>query len=422
MLISELLENLNIPDDYCDILAEDWDKTQHFLAEKLPVLDKNEYMRCFKLSDCKDDLENVLDKVANAISNSSALSALFTHAHRKVAFYENTQFNNWPQTIPMLGEDSGIFYFLVGLSLIDIWTEKYKKLGIPVQYAYDCATWLGGTIQTYKAANSGVPGLDKTQLYWMRHYVDCDIFRCGRFEYMNQETQSWLPYVYERKTDGLKIALFQSGIKLDSQGKCLFADQKDDEATLITELVETPDYIEGTPVNPAGDALPDTKVRLKLDDWECILGKGDFAPGVHIPVGGGMSPERCQESFRKAIEFYNTYFPDKNIKAFVCFSWIFSPDYEVLLPESNLAKFMRELYLFPKESYGTDGMFFIFGRAPENHNELPRDNSVRRAMLSLLDEGKRLRSGGMLFLTKDIEQFGTQYYRRQFEIPENIVI
>ena len=93
-----------------------------------------------------------------------------------------------------------------------------------------------------------------------------------------------------------------------------------------------------------------------------------------------------------------------------------------LLPESNLAKFMRELYLLPCAGNGNDGLFFLFGQEPDDHKDLPRDNSVRRAILSILDEGRRLRTGGMLFLAEDLDKFGTKHYRNSFQIPEDIIV
>lgn len=83
---------------------------------------------------------------------------------------------------------------------------------------------------------------------------------------------------------------------------------------------------------------------------------------------------------------------------------------------------MREIYLFPYPSKGIEGLFFIFGQEPKDHTKLPRDNSVRRAMLSILDKGKRLRMGGMLFLAEDIDKFGAKHYKNNFKIPEELIV
>jgi GNAT-like C-terminal domain len=419
MLLVDVFNDLNISHDYLDAVGLDWEKS---IPPDISFLKKSEYMRCCKMMKATGDLETQLDAIAMQVNNSSALKALFWHAHCKVAYYENIKFKEWPEIIPVLGSNSGMFYLFVALSLIDVWIEAFKAKGIPEKYAEECAAWIGGTVQIYRSGNNGVPGMNKDQIYWIRHYINVELFRCGRFEYMNQYMPEWYPKVFRRKSDGVTIALCASDVKLDKEGFCLYKDQDLKDAVLITKFTKKYSYVEGTPLSPVGTVLVDTLVRLPLAEWTQILGSRDFTPGIHIPSGGGMSPELCKDSFEKAIDFYKKYFPDLDVKAFICASWIFSPDYERLLPESNLAKFMREIYLFPCSSNGKAGMFFIFGKESDDHNELPRDNSIRRAMLSLFDEGKLLRLGGMIFLTDDIDKFGTQHYQNKFQIPEDVIV
>jgi hypothetical protein len=247
----------------------------------------------------------------------------------------------------------------------------------------------------------------------MRHYLEGKLFRIGRFEYMNQILDERFPTVMRHKHDGQIIALCNSGWGLDKNGFRLYYDQDITEAAFVTELQETESEIIGTPISPCGYALNSKTVRLCLSEWEKVLAPGDFAPGIHIPGGGKMNLETCGESFNEAVAFYKRYFPDKEVKAFVCGSWIFNTDFEEALPESNLAKLMQELYLFPMQSSGIDGLFFIFGKSDGDYKDYPRDNSVRRAMMNIIDSGKRLKIGGMFILPDDLDKFGTQQYRKQ---------
>ena len=417
-----LSDDLNLNEEQSKAVAVDWEKSLKSMPGKISFLEKTEYMRCYKMIKSATDLEARLDETAMQIKNSPILTALFWHTHCKVAYYENTSFKEWPKIFPALGKNSGMFYLLVALSLIDVYAEVFRAKGIPEKYIQDCALWTGGTVQIHRSGNNDIPGMDKQQIHWIRHYIDYELFRCGRFEYMNQHMPSWCPEVFRRKSDGLTIALCSPETRLDAEGFSIYRDDDSKDAALITTLTKTDSYVEGTPISPAGTALVNTLVRLPLTEWTQLLGPGDFTPGVHIPAGGGMSLEVCRDSFEEARRFYKKYFPDLEVKAFICESWIFSPDYERLLPESNLAKFMRELYLFPCPGGGKDGMFFLFGKEPDDHKDLPRDNSVRKAMLSILDEGRRLRTGGMLFLTEDIDKFGTKHYQKKFAIPENIIV
>ena len=80
---------------------------------------------------------------------------------------------------------------------------------------------------------------------------------------------------------------------------------------------------------------------------------------------------------------------------------------------------MRELYLIPWTSCGTDGFYFLFGRDYDKQETYPRDTSVRRAMLDELESGGSLRTGGMFFLAEHIDLFGQKPYRGMLKV-ENL--
>lgn len=88
------------------------------------------------------------------------------------------------------------------------------------------------------------------------------------------------------------------------------------------------------------------------------------------------------------------------------------------MPNSNLAKLMRECYLFPCHSSGQDGVSFLFGRGIYSDGKIvaPRDTSVRRVMIEILESGERLRTAGMLYFAEDFDKFGTAFYRKQFRV------
>lgn len=74
---------------------------------------------------------------------------------------------------------------------------------------------------------------------------------------------------------------------------------------------------------------------------------------------------------------------------------------------------MKELYLFPVASSGQDGIFFIFCKEYEALTLPPRKTGLQKAMLSVLESGEKLRSGGMFFLKEDLEAFDQQFYRKE---------
>lgn len=119
----------------------------------------------------------------------------------------------------------------------------------------------------------------------------------------------------------------------------------------------------GTPIDPAsGRALPGVRRTIDLEVYEPVLTPHEWVPSVHIPGGGGMTAELAGASLREAAAFFRKYFK-KEIRAFICDSWILNPAWMELLPESNLAAFMRELYLFPRTPYPQAGLFSFSGEA-----------------------------------------------------------
>ena len=117
------------------------------------------------------------------------------------------------------------------------------------------------------------------------------------------------------------------------------------------------------------------------------------------------------ESLRAAFKFFDTCFPDVRPLAVQCRSWIFNTQLETHLAGSNLASFMREVYLFPVMSSGDDGLLFIFCRDYDDWTLAPRETRLQRALLDLYCGGTPLRCGGMVFLREDLGRFGEQVYR-----------
>ena len=123
-----------------------------------------------------------------------------------------------------------------------------------------------------------------------------------------------------------------------------------------------------------------------------------------------MKLELAGESLREAVSFFRTCF-HREITGFCCESWILNPDWMTELPDSNLTRLMREVYLFPIQETERAGLFFVYGRDDGDLSSYPADNSLRRAFRHLVDTGHPLREGGMFLLTADLPRFGTGTYR-----------
>jgi GNAT-like C-terminal domain len=420
--LKAMVAELNLDDVFEDILQHHWQEstvtataepdflTQKFIDDYFPVIGNNE-----------TDVIERLQHTAKVVRNSAALTRLACHAHYLLCHTpENPEMKLWPELDEQLGDDCGLFYLLIALSLIPEIFKTYKKIGVPAKYAEECCKWIGGTIQIYRSSHNGNPGHSRNQTHWIKHYIAGNLFRIGRFEYMNQTFPDAFPIiVYKNRKNGAITVLAKDQLHFTDDGYIFSENEPNSEIAFTSCLNITDDYISGTPISPDGIAL-NKEVKLATEVWDQILGPDAFTPGIHIPGGGKMSPEACKTSFIEALEFYKKYFPEQQVDAFVCVSWIFWPEYEKAMPQSNLAKLMRELYLFPTHpSRGRDGLFFIFGRDDEDLTDYPHDNSVRRTMLDLYDKRQFLRSGGMFILPEHLGNYGNQYYRENYSDLNN---
>ena len=123
------------------------------------------------------------------------------------------------------------------------------------------------------------------------------------------------------------------------------------------------------------------------------LKEGDPFLSVHIPRGGKIDEESCLDSFEKAKIFFPKYL-NYEFKAFGCFTWLFDPDFEKILPpESNILKFQKMFKIFNfKEDYG--GLEYVFVNIKkENIKEAPADTYLRKAVKEHILSGGIMCSG-----------------------------
>jgi len=411
--VEDVLNALNLDGGFVPLLDAGWRESMAACPSDAPFFTDWKFLaEQSALAGIGEEVLLPLSEVAERIRAEEPLRLLAWHAHHTLCRGSAvSSLAHWPELNRVLGENCGIFYLIIGLSAIPVFAQTYRKLGIPEEYVAASTKWLGGTVDIYRSAHGGRPGHTRSQLHWMRNYIDGKLFRIGRFEFMNQlHPDSPAVFVYRSRTSGQVMALAAAGTACSADGFVLYEDQERREAAFVTRLTRDADTVSGNPVLPQGIIL-DRTVQLPSAEWENVLKPGDFTPGIHIPGGGAMTPEACRESLKEALRFYAAYFPEKPVKAFVCSSWIFNPDWEHLLPDSNLTKFLRSCYLYPQRSNGREGLFFLFGKDYGDTSEYPRDNSARRAMLNILESGGRLRREGMFFLPEELERFATEPYR-----------
>jgi len=311
----------------------------------------------------------------------------------------------------VFGDNSGVFQLMVGLSCLPLVERKLESMNIPVTYMQQIALWAKGANSIYMLGHHDLPGMNLGHVDWAKLFVRGKLFRLGRLEYEIQSTPEWIPAIYRDKGTRRVVALCRDDWELNAEGfRPLIKDTVGIRLTTRLEICD--DTVTGTPISPYGNALTDEVLRLDLREWEALLTPWEWVPGIHIPGGGGMSIESVQSSLMDAKQFFKEYFK-RDVKTFVCCSWIMNPELARMLPESNIAKFMREVYLCPGiPPCGNDGVFFIYGRDGKDWRSYPRDNSIRRAIQEICDKGGYLKTGSMFIISSDIEKFGSAHYQR----------
>lgn len=391
-----------------------WEAAEACFDLRMPLLQDDFLLEQCRKIGYREDFGAGLLKAARRARELPALANCVHYLH---FYYYVRRFGgvsyavSLPDMTPVDGaETHGFLMIAIALGAIPLVEKSYAALGLPPEYACDTVRWIAGAIDEYRAGHDGRFGLTATKPHWIRHYIEGELFRIGRLEYMVQPPLNYLPAVYRRKADGRVIALCRDGWRLRRDGLLLWEDEAPETAFRVARLIDNEDAITGVPIDPTGVAEVERSVTLELHEYEPLWTPWSLVPGIHIPGGGGMTPEACCDSLRRAVEFFRRHF-GREVAGFSCSSWIFNPDFERELPQSNLADFMRQVYLFPFASVGVEGLAFVFGHQEADWSGYPADNSLRRAFHRIRESGRRLKAGGMFIEANGLASYGSEYYR-----------
>ncbi len=359
------------------------------------------------------ELDTPLLRVAQRIGASPALLGLAWHCSCLLfdhADYHD-QIRRWPTLKQALGEQAGTFYLLICMAMAPRVRAIHRALGVSEDVTRETCSAVAAMVGRYRREPGHPLGVHLNTAYWLRHHTAGRLFRHGRMEYMIRPSWGSVA-VYRHRADGAVIALAGDGLRYNRDG---YMDTTGDIAggpdSWVATLVANGETITGYPVSPYGMAIH-REVRLPSALWEIVFRKGDPVLEMHIPDGGGMSLDRCIDSMRRAVPFFQHYFPAEPFKAITCGSWILGNQLQnIRLSSDNLARFQRELYLHPVVSNGRDGWWFIFLQDPVDPRTAPRNTSLQRAVADFVTAGNAWRGGGMFFLVEHLDRLGTEYYR-----------
>ncbi len=245
-------------------------------------------------------------------------------------------------------------------------------------------------ISTFKARYNNAPGA-KDWIWYHRTAVDALLYQVGRLEVEVGMTFTDRAIVFEdTQCAGRTVAMATGGLYHRS-GHMLGSKNYEDEAGAFeAKIEEDTDSWTGYIFDKNG-LLSSQKTALEKSRWAKCIEPGDPVIALHIPPGGGMTPEKVDAAFAEAVAFLAEYFPEFQYKGFRCMSWILDPKLIDLLGEdSNMAQFIKRFDLMCLKSAGRDALNYVFlhpDPATAVIEDLPEETSLQRKLKALYLSG-----------------------------------
>lgn len=406
----ETLEKLKIENINKEAWAELWDQSQErfswdaFFLQKDFIIEQNQYLNL---------IDEVLEMILTALERvrKDEYLARFAYHMYYVIFEKQHKPGEtlavWPDVKNVLGDLTGGFDAIVYISGINLIKEKFKERRIDDEILKHTLFDLMEKFYRYHDAY-GV---------W---YVDCQNWMCrifkgvfvniGRLQYETRPNTAFK--VYRNEKEDKTVAFFVSSHTVRKDGLVDGTSGITDKDAFQTVFTEDSDTVTGHPIKPTG-TISDKIITLQKSEWINVLDIGDKMLNIHIPRRGRMPFEECADSFKRAIPFYKEHFPEEDLKAFHCGSWLLGNGLELLLDQdSNIIRFQREFYLAPAKSDAGATKFFVFGKY--DITGITPKTSLEKKIVEFEQKGISMYNGWGFFLFRDIHRYGEQYYRNHF--------
>lgn len=285
--------------------------------------------------------------------------------------------------------EQGMLFAVIYLARLDLLEAELEKRGIPSKYAQS-ALWHYKDLFQRNFNCYGTFGFCGMYRSGMIQYIKPRTFRIGRLCFEMNSFSG--PYtVYQNKKTGEEIPILNEGLYYLPDGKQAPKDYNGE--CFITTFSDEGD-IKGYSVDEEGK-LNFTPQSLKKEEYKKVLAKNDAVISVHIPGNEKMTPESVEESFKEAKKFFETYYKEKDFKAFVCSSWLLDTGLKRFLkPESNILAFQKNFRIV-LSFVNTFALYWnIFGVEKFIcYSELVPQNSFQQKILDFVKSGEHLYSG-----------------------------
>lgn len=337
--------------------------------------------------------------------------------------------DNYTELVPeCLGIYNDAYAFLVLLACVPVAEQEMKRRGIPKEYYEDIPhRMLRDQLKRYKETGK----IDVEDMPWKMNFYTLSIFLLDRFLF--------IPYMfgdpfalYRSRKNGKVIGISDADYEVDSEGQLITEESKKGnegkpgtgfeyarrtakgQATFRTTKTEDDNAVEGYYLNPCG-FVENKKVTLLKEEYEVALDKDDWLIALHIPAGEGYTPERVRGSMKLAVDFYQKYYPELDIKGFWSESWLYDKRLSLMIGKGkNITNVQEEFFCY---SGGWDGeMLYIhlFRDMEAKLEESICTTTLQKNAKQFLLDGGRFCSTGMVFLTGELEN-GKHYITEEDE-------
>jgi hypothetical protein len=290
--------------------------------------------------------------------------------------------------IPTLRDATANAYFRLLIINAAMWAgiDAYRARGFSEAELVEMLPDVLGSRTAVSEMITKTAGLDGSGFGWLLNYAKAQVFRAGIFNITPRPLYESSIFLRNKVSGEYAVLVLtgdfhRSGMTLGS-GAC-----EDAEGAYGADFRETEDAFIGRKVEN-GRVLP-TVVTYPKSEWQEIVRNGGGIVGIHIPRGVSMTKEAMEESYRKAFRICRERYPEYDVRAVHCSSWILDPQLEEMLgAESKIAGFQHTFMLYPMGGNGAAVYSFVFNcKQPEDLNDLPEDTSLQRKIKKLYLEG-----------------------------------
>lgn len=268
---------------------------------------------------------------------------------------------------------------------------QLERRGVEAEVIRNTLLWLERLLREGSIKN-GRTCLDKEHFaaYSLTIYVKH--LMIGRLRFEIEENAERPVRIYTNRNGEIKVLM--DSVMLHKSGNILGTlGYSDGAGAFHADITETDTEYVGYTVNPLTDTVRREAVVLKKSEWRELYRKGDTLIKIHIPYGGRLDKELCQNAYARARDIFKRCFSEYDIRGFTTCCWMLSPELsDILAPDANIIAFKKDYTVFPALSSGMDVFLYVYGIEAGDIEEidieaLPDDNTLRRGIKEKLKSG-----------------------------------